>query len=513
MTEHFTRRRGFAALGTIALGAGMLFASGSAAFGAPAEPGNIDDTAPTSLTVHKYEEQGAGAATGHPSGTPDPGFSKPVEGVVFTAYPLLDSAGKTVDLLTNEGWVGLDGATFNGTSCAAPAGYTIDKDKGVALPATDVAGLATAGLPIGAYVVCETDAPQTVIKRAAPFLVTVPFPDGQNGWIYDVHVYPKNQLGSFEKTIEDQTGLGLGAPVDFTITSTVPDIGDKVWTAFNITDTLDPRLAPADPAAIVVSPAGAPATVSVDKVNGRDRVIVSITDNDWLKANVGEPVEITVKTTVASVGDGAIKNTADQWVNNPGLDPNDKDNPPTTTPEVTTNWGDVELLKIASDSAKTPLAGAEFQVFEATVPYPATANDCAIASGSTPISFVIGGQSTTTVTSGADGRVKIPGLYVSDSKNDPKDAQFRCYVVVETKAPAGYITPTGDAAKHAIAVNIGANTADMYDSIVNTQQDVPELPLTGAAGQVLLILASLSAAGIAGGLILVNRSRQKAATE
>lgn len=514
MAEHKVNRRGIAALGVIALGMSALLGSSTAAFAAPPVPGNIDETADTSLTIHKYAVQDAGAGVGSPTGTPDPGFSNPVEGVVFTAYPLLDAAGVPVNLLTNAGWNGLDTATFTGTSCAAPEGYTIDLNDGIAFGETGTNGQSSSALPIGAYVICETDAPQTVTKRAAPFLITLPLPSTDatgvdNGWIYDVHAYPKNEISEFEKTIEAQEGLGLGAPVDFTITSAIPDIGDRVWEHFAITDTLDERLAAANPAATVVSPAGAPVEISTEVVNGRDRVIVEFTDMNWLAANAGTEIEITVHSTVETVDDGKIKNTGQQWVNNPGLNADDSKNPPTDTPEVTTNWGSVKLLKIADDGQKTTLQGAEFNVYAAAEPYAKTANECAIAS--TGAAIPINGD--VKVTSDANGIVSIPGLFVSDSENDPVNAQFRCYVVVETQAPAGYVTPTGDAARTAIAVNIGENAVDMYKPILNTQQEVPELPLTGAAGQMIMTLVAVAAAAIVTGLVLVNRRRQNATAE
>lgn len=513
MTEHTLRRKGIAVLGAVALSTGALLASGTAALAAPPVPGNIDEDATTSLTIHKYAVQDAGAGVGSPSGDPDPGFSDPIEGVVFTAYPLRDGDGDLVDLLTHDGWVGLEDAVFDGTTCAAPAGYTIDLDEGIEFEATGADGQATAPLDIGAYVICETEAPQTVTKRAAPFLITLPFPsnDGtaDEGWIYEVHAYPKNEVSEFGKDIVEQDGLGIGAPVDFTITSAIPDIGDRVWEHFAITDTLDPRLAAGDPAATVVSPAGAPVSITTDAVGESDRVIVTFTDNDWLAANAGAPIEITIHSTVTSVGDGSIENTAQQWVNNPDLDASDTENPPTTTPEVTTNWGSIELLKIAADDDETTLEGAVFEVYAAAVPYPATAAECAIASEGNAIAI----NGSTDIVSGSDGRISIAGLFVSDSKNDPVDAQFRCYVLVEKQAPAGFVTPTGDDARTAIAVNIGQNAAHGYGPIVNAQQEVPELPLTGANGQLLLILTAVAAGTIVTGLVLVNRRRQAAAAE
>lgn len=504
MAEHKFRRRGIAALGIVALGASALLASSTAAYAAP-DFGNIDGNADASLTIHKYADQGAGAGTGNPSGTPDPGFTNPIADVVFTAYPLqAGSPAADVDLTTYAGWNGLNAAATavaGSTACAAPAGYSLG--TGIPLPATDAAGLSTIDLPVGAYVVCETEAPSTVTKRSNPFLVTLPFPlANDGGWEYNVHVYPKNTLGTFEKEVDDQAGLGVGAPVNFTITGAIPDITPNTWTEFTVTDALDPKLAAAAVPATVVAPAGATTAVEYDSAN--HRVIVRFTDAAWLAANAGTAFEIKVHTTVTAAG--VIENEAQQWVNNPTFDPNG--NPPTVTPPVETHWGTATLKKVDTEDRDTGLAGAEFQVYAGVPPYGADPADCTLETSGSPIVFNAGTASeTSTIVSGAGGVVNVPALFVSDS-NDPHD--FRCYVLVETQAPAGYVTPSGDAAKRALAIEVGANDFT-GEPIENAQQAIPGLPLTGAQGQLLLILAAVAAAGVVTGLVLMNRRRQNAA--
>jgi len=88
----------------------------------------------------------------------------------------------------------------------------------MASPATNDEGLATiTDMPVQAYLVCETTTPGNIVQKAKPFVVTVPHPntaagaDGQ--WIYDVHVYPKNEAISVEKSIQEQklNGYGVGS--------------------------------------------------------------------------------------------------------------------------------------------------------------------------------------------------------------------------------------------------------------------------------------------------------------
>ncbi|XCB28920.1 pilin N-terminal domain-containing protein [Arcanobacterium hippocoleae] len=49
-------------------------------------------------------------------------------------------------------------------------------------------------LELGVYLVKEVEAPENVTTKSAPFLVTIPFPNDKSGWLYDVHVYPKNTV-------------------------------------------------------------------------------------------------------------------------------------------------------------------------------------------------------------------------------------------------------------------------------------------------------------------------------
>lgn len=514
MAEHKFKRGSIAVLGAIVLGASVLLASGSAATAAPEEYdfGNIDGSKSASLTVHKYADQTSGA-TGDPDGTIRGSFTDPIQGVVFTAYPLL-KGGDPVDLTTFDGWDGLEAAATaasGSTACAAPSGYTLGT-TGIEVGPTDASGVATAALPVGAYIVCETSAPSTVTKRNNPFLVTLPYPvkagtpSTDRGWLYDVHVYPKNTVGEFEKTIETQTELGVGSPVEFTVTGAIPDISPDDWTEFTVTDALDSRLDAVSPYA-TVSPAAAGAEVEYDSAN--HRVIVRFKNATWLKANPGEAFEIKVHTRVNAAGTTGIKNTAQQWVNNPALDPSG--NPPTTTPEVVTNWGTATLKKVDTEDSGTGLAGAEFQVYAADPAYAASPGACSTTTAGSPITFNAGtATETDTIVSGAGGAVNVPALFVSDSVNPPANATFRCYVLVETQAPAGYVTPAGDAAKRALPIGIGANDFTS-EPIENSQQAIPGLPLTGAQGQVLLILLGVAAAAVVVGLVPMNRRRQNAA--
>ena len=119
----------------------------------------------------------------------------------------------------------------------------------------------------------------------------------------------------------------------------------------------------------------------------------------------------------------------------------------------------------------------------------------------------------TEFTSGDDGVVSIAGLFVDKKTGAPgetsvvPDRAQRCYVLVETAAPAGYVLPAD--AERPVTVKAGQTAAGSYDlTVPNTKQDVPRLPLTGANGRLLLMALGAGLVALAAGAALVARSRR-----
>lgn len=560
----------------LAAAAGAL-ALGTLAFAVPAtaapEFGDLDvDRADATLTVHKHEFQ---AGTNDPPlvGDPDGGSAlpNPIQGVTFTAYPI-----SSLPLDVPSSWDALSALDPASAACPVPnaagpaatvPGQTLG--AGVTLGPTSAVGSATATLPVAAYLVCETAfttgaGGANIDRPAQPFVVTIPFPDNQtgsptnsNGWLYDVHAYPKNTRAvQVAKTVSKQAGLGLGETVSFPTTTGIPRIADDaVFTRYTVVDPMDPRLDPTDVASVTVDGAAVDADM-YEVVRDRNVVMVQFTQAGlaWLKGQGGKSVVVVFEGTVASLaspgfglGSGAIYNRARLVADHapganpptvpplpplPPTDPGDPGKPvdptdpfdpdvpaPPTVPSdvVTSNWGDIRLWK-RDDQGGTNLGldGAVFEVYEAATPYPAAPAACTTdiaAANDDPIPVVVGGTATTRFTS-VDGVVSIPGLFVSDSENDPRDAATRCYVVREVVAPAGYVLPAGDAALSAIAVTIGetamnATTGVGADATVdNLRQDVPNLPLTGAQGQAILMIVGGALLAVAIGTVIVAARRR-----
>lgn len=503
------------ALIALALTAGMgLVAIGASSAGATTtDPsyGNVDGTREGSIVIHKGKSNSSNSSTsegnkGTPSGTAPAGFQGLAD-VKFTAYKLTD-----VDLTTAAGWDSIKDAVIPANACVTPslAGHTLD--SGTVSASTDANGLTTITKGVGAYLVCETSSPAAVVDKAQPFLVTIPFPDNaaSKGWLYNVHTWPKNGLAFIPKSVTSQTDLGLGSVAKFPVTSVVPKIASNAnFKYFIVSDPMDSRLTSPGVDTVTLDGATVP-TANYTVTTSSNTVNVSFTQAGltYLKANPGKSLVITFKGTVSSLGDGVIPNVAKLYTDTqvseePPTTP--RTTPPTDPPGIPSNevkqyWGDLVIKKVDKGNMETGLAGAKFEVYAADSPY---AETCA----PTPTGSALSVNGATEFTTEANGQVKIAGLFVSDSVNPPINVTKRCYVIKETVAPAGYVTPTGAAALSAVTVNKGA-TQGVDITISNTKTDVPELPLTGSSAQLMMMLIGGALVLIAGGAVVVSRSRR-----
>lgn len=482
-------KRALAGLGALTLAAAGLLGGSTPAFAAT-DFGNIDTDATGTINIHKHKHQNNTDAVQNPDGSGAPIPSEGIAGVEFTAYQLTD-----VDLTTAGGWDDLQKINLS-TACSIP-GQNLGTGK-IAADTNAQGFTSLSGLEVGAYLVCETDAPKEVVDRSLPFLVTVPLP-WNNGWLYEINVYPKNGTTGISKSIDPQSDFGLGGKVSFPVTVDVPKTqGTELLTKFEISDTLDSRLA-ADGtgvSSVKVDNVDVPSAYYTVSTEGQTvKVIFNEQGRAWLKTQGEKQVVAVFAATVISVGEGKIDNDATVFINTP----NDENE--LTSDKVNTNWGNLTILKTDNAKEATGLQGAIFEVYAAEKPYEAGTCEGAVATGD-PVNV----DGETQFTSGTDGAINIAGLFVSDSVNESKNATQRCYVLKEVQAPTGFVTPIDGNEFKAVAVKTGQTTG--YDiTITNVQQDVPDLPLTGANGQILMIIGGTAVLMVAGGMIIVNRRR------
>lgn len=200
----------------------------------------IDKTQVGSITIHKYgqltEDPNAKNGTGEVDTTVEANKgNKPLEGVEFTLYRVKTTADllKYYDALEGasvEGFTAGDcftatnesewsATTLKPTYTTSATGNDADAPVGkVGTAKTNAKGAAQFnGLPVGMYLVIETNKVQSVTKTVTPFLVSIPMTrigatesetTGNNNnlkqWLYDVVVYPKNSTAQGTVTLVKQ---------------------------------------------------------------------------------------------------------------------------------------------------------------------------------------------------------------------------------------------------------------------------------------------------------------------
>lgn len=172
------------------------------AAGPSAKMPTIDESKSGTVTIHKYTKgtdegtKGTGKVE-----TSLPAGAEPLKGAGFTLYKVVNKEDMEVYYNTNPTNLPAVGEYVEaGSIKTGVALETIAEQK------TDKNGTATfSGLELGFYVVIETTVPDAVTTPMKPFLLSVPMTttDGSD-WLYDIHVYPKNETGygkiSLEKT-------------------------------------------------------------------------------------------------------------------------------------------------------------------------------------------------------------------------------------------------------------------------------------------------------------------------
>ena len=485
-------RRIVAALGAAALGLVGLAGVATAADEPVTGVGNIDPATPTSLTINKFDGGEGKAGDGTKQDTI--GFGNPLAGVTFDIQRVETKGGQVIDLDTPEGWDLIKGVTADQVT---EDPYALGTAQSVT---TRADGTISAALPHGLYYVTETDhGDNNIVSETAPFLVTLPLPQTGGKWLYDVNVYPKNQvLAAPEKTInttEEQTGVKIGDTVTDTINQLVPRLnaGEKYTQAviYDILNADELKYA----ATTSVSLNGT-ALEAADYDIAADGSSWTLTADGLEKIKAGDTLTVVFTAKVLKVTEtGGIANGPGNG--EPGTPGYGSTFNGTTTPggpTPYTYWGQLQVTKV--DQSGTNLQGAEFSVFAKT------GDSCAadlptsepVASGTSDSSGVVQWNSTPT---------SPLGLFVANSNDGPLTNPTKDYCLYETKAPAGFVLD-----KEVKTVTISAGTEKAFtQNVVNVQQDHPKLPLTGANGQMLALIGGGALVLLAGGTALVARKR------
>lgn len=577
MNQNQTARRliGLAATGTLALGLSLI---GPAAYASSTPSVPIVNQTTGSLHITKLASS---PSTQPGTGAPASVSNTPIQGVTFTVSPVMLNAS-AIDLSTDQGWAdaaalsALDDTPQPGDfapgGALAAAGYTLSS-LGSLTCTTDQTGVCTNSafdtLPLGLYYVVETIGGATHPAGAVPgdpFLVTVPMTDpaSHNDWVYDIYVYPKNDIVKVFKAVDTSDTITVGDPIVYTIIGDLPlnltangDGTSSLATirGYEIDDLLDPALdvtnATTDPTAIVVTLTdGTPFTLgttpgdgdyNITIANGNTIQIVWTADgltklNQAAAANdatlqqgniascESDPVtgisddclqvQVVINATVnghlntngANSGTGLITNTATLYP--------DVAKTGGFSATVTSYFGGIDLHKANSNTGAL-LSGAQFQIFATSADALAQSNPIKAQKADGTVAtdgiFITGSDGIY----GDAGSVGILGLNYDTSTtcvtDDGTTVPGTSYWVVETQAPNGYelLTKPVEVCLSGVLDATGGSYDDVY--LTNSPALAGfQMPFTGLFGNNLPIYVGLLILAVGGVAIARNRRQQTA---
>ena len=479
------------------------------------------------LVIHKYiGAPTGGMADGTEQDTTSWTDVIPVNGVQFdlykigaptdTGYPTVPPlgayflSGGVVEVYDGDTLIAAYAATAAGSVTTATDGTATaaDLSQGVYFVTENVAAS-------GAITNADTGDPMFISEAVVPFLVAVPMTNSTgDGWITEVHVYPKNEAMSIQKEVDvaDGDAVAVGDEISYTITASVPgDIADGK--KFEIIDILDEALdidlasieVYAQPSDTLLSKDegegdGGDYTVTYNESDGKLTIAFTAEGRAALegKSSVQLIFTTTVNKKILEYADLTVGNDASVAFRNSDdvdfdADTNDEG------PRIHT--AAIRITKV--DEAARALNGAKFKIASskanADSSYflridPATSE---IADyDPTP------GSKWLTLGAANDYEIAPANVAAFTGLRDKVAGAWNTYWVVETKAPSGY-----NLIGATIEVAFDGTEMDyMYLLTVHNSKGFT-LPQTGGMGVILFTVAGIALLGVA--LILVITSKKR----
>ena len=316
-------------------------------------------------------------------------------------------------------------------------GITAGATAMVSADATNGSYTATfTGLDYGYYVVAV---PGATLANASGQYATLVSVDSTN-----VNANIKGDLPTVDKKVQvngtgkDATDAKIGDTLNFTLTSTIPDMSAYDTYTFNFKDTLSEGLTFGQVTSVTVEGVAAPLTEGTDytvTAPTASNNTLTVAMNDFKakqQANAGKKITVTYTATLnkdAVVGGAGNVNSATiQYSNNPSASGTGESEP--SKVRVFTYGFTVDKYtgdKYADNA--TRLAGAEFTLAPkggAAISFVQVTAGSAAENAVYRVAKAGETGTTTTITTPANGKVVFQGL-----KNGE-------YTLTETKAPAGY---------------------------------------------------------------------------
>ncbi len=417
--------------------------------------------------------------------------------------------------------------------------------KWIATVKTDVAGHAlfnfsNEGQPDGVYMVVE-QASSAVAEVADPFFVSVPLTNATgDGWLYEIYVYPKNNIVDDVEVDKDVTELGkkedtadVNEEIKWIISGSIPagmyddtESGKVYAQKYTIKDTLDYRLTYIDDSLTVKLSDKAGEEVELNDTedyvltvndvkdsekNDTKQLVVTLTEAGIAKvvANLGtgeETPEIRVQfnaviNTVAGeevLGEEIYNDATVEYTNYSGwsYSSNVEDLPHVHT-------GGLNILKYDVTDESKLLEGAQFKIARKADENDAEEDIKTLVVNGTTESVVyvdfyttknMNGQKADVVSTDENGKAVMYGLAYGE------------YYLVETKAPAGYnllsspVTVTIDADSH---------TDDKVMKVANSNRF--QLPSTGGMGTTIFTVSGMMMLAAAAFVLVMKKKESEEA--
>ncbi|WP_414042221.1 SpaH/EbpB family LPXTG-anchored major pilin [Macrococcus sp. EM39E] len=461
----------------------------------------------TNLTIHKITGDSEIEATyGHLNGTEIPD-GDPISGISFTYWKVtpeqLATMKANMSAYDTEAEVqALVGAKLGTTAKSAADGT-------VKVPA----------LAEGQYWFIED--PSTAVKtsNAVPFGLDLPITNETgNGYITDLHVYPKNTLEdtpTIDKDVKTDgnksASFNVGDEFNWFIQPSIVK-GIEEYVQYVVTDKIDTKLDFQGVDKVTVELNGNTLVKGTDynvTYDATARLVkVDFTTSGLTKLATAGPtgkLNILIPTVInesAVMGQPILNDATLDFDNGHNVTGNPSV-PPTEIPKVYT--GGKSFVK--TDGASGTLAGAEFVIKN-------DAGEFLVQDATTlQVTWTTDQSAATKFTSDGTGKFEVKGLsYGVDGANNTGSTD---YYLVETKAPSGYTIPTNPETKFTInATSYYSDPTNVTDGsqaatavaqeIINKKTSIPN---TGGMGTVFFTVVGLLMMGIA---IIIYRKKQQA---
>lgn len=580
-------------LGTFCI-AGSIAYAGNDGTGTVADAGantaNIQKKT-TSITIHKYEGPSITKTAFKPNGTDmtdalNGEGNKPLKGVQFTLYKVTLAAGNTeadkkIDLSTPEGWKRIEDlknlrgdtssfftgehAKFTKTQVDQPQetnekGVVEFKNLDESLYYVEETSTAHAQKDFATEANKHDWKPVTVTVKTDPFFVTTPLSHKTKGsweWLYDVHVFPKNDVNreTPTKTAADPTKYYVDEkgntviPWNISIPLSAPSEGKKYQkigfvdsppTGLTYSDVTGVKLVKVQKKApenqtptstdIPLSPKKDTQAGDYEAKNDNGKVTFNLTADGLKKIDDIDNYTYTLKVTLntkVTKGTKNFTNFITGWIDNSKIGDGDENTPCVPTeddphkcdnnPHGSSHFATLKITKVAIDADKKntnkTLKGAKFAIYsvkDQSTELSDIKDSASLNEKTTPVKTGVTGNDQLTIETGADGTATVD-LFIGNDKTSS-----RKYCLVETDAPAGFKkdpTPhcyvvneeTKDNVTNGVATGnsqtIGNDQATALDNILAA------LPMTGARG--LLILTVCGIIGLGGTFFYIVLKRRK----